>query len=424
MAFLREGAIKDLLMRGPNKDELLQWASENVLYSRSKTYDKISQYASQFGLSVSELESLANIFAANENNPSNLDILSDLLSNIKGGKEEDPINEDLEFDRSTNPYDKLRIGKRSGEDYLWKKFPYEKAKNVIYLKTPPIDLDEKREYRAVMYQGGDWDKTGEKWSLSIEIYADPGRVNMPPGMTEGGWDRTPGGWYLETLLHEDSYSSGPINDTLMIDGGQRWGVKNMKSVLDEARKIRDEYINKTNDMKESILMPRFLKEDHHKECSDEVSMAKIQLKSIMNDAAEILQGLDNCEQLDAWVQSKISVAEDYITTVAKYMKYEEEEKPEQLPLIPAGGETQEPEDDMLMPPMEPIDAMGPDEEPEGDMMQSDIAPDEEGEEDMDFDMEMDFDMDLADDGEDDLEDSEPDEEDLEIFAKGDLADLK
>jgi hypothetical protein len=58
----------------------------------------------------------------------------------------------------------------------------------------------------------------------------------------------------------------------------------------------------------------------------------------MADAAAILQGLDNTEQLDAWVQSKLTLAEDYLSTVKKYMQYEEEQSPKELPLIPQEGE--------------------------------------------------------------------------------------
>jgi hypothetical protein len=308
------------------------------------------------------------------------------------------VNKNIGFNRNADPYEKLGIGKRSGEDYFWKKFPYKDCKNVIYLKTKPIDLDRIRKYRAVMYQGGQWDQTGKKWSISIEIY-----VHQDMYTNDGGWDRTPGSWYLETLLHEDSYSSGPISDIIMIDGGQGWGVENMIAVLDEAKKIRDEYINKNTDMRESILMPRFnfLNEDHHKECSDEVAMAKIQLKSLINDAGEILQSLDKCEQLDAWVQSKLSIAEDYITTVRKYMQYEEEEVPEELPLIPSGGDSES--DDIMMDPISASPAVGPDED--------------------EFDMDMDMDMDDADNldfGEDGEEaEGEPDEKDLELFSLDD-----
>jgi len=296
MAFLREGAVKDLMTRGPNKDTLVQWASQNVLTSRENPGERIREYAHQFGLTVSELESLTNIFLGMEQSPSDSDVLLDLLSSIKEAREFGDIREDLHFD--------------------------------------------------------------------------------------------------------------------------------------------NEYINKTKNMKESILMPRLLKEDHHKECSDEASMVKIQLKSIIDEAGEILQGLDSCEQIDAWVQSKISIAEDYISTVAKYMKYEEEEAPAELPLVPAEDELiggpkvsdeplSLPKDDMMMPPM------GPDVEPEGELVQSEIEidaddeleePEDDGFDEFAEDDEFSEDDEFVDD--EDMEEAEPEEDDLEIFSKADFENIK
>ena len=296
MAFLREGAVKNLMTRGPNKDTLVQWASQNVLTSRENPGERIREYAHQFGLTVSELESLTNIFLGMEQSPSDSDVLLDLLSSIKEAREFGDIREDLHFD--------------------------------------------------------------------------------------------------------------------------------------------SEYINKTKNMKESILMPRLLKEDHHKECSDEASMVKIQLKSIIDEAGEILQGLDSCEQIDAWVQSKISIAEDYISTVAKYMKYEEEEAPAELPLVPAedeliGGPKASdeplslPKDDMMMPPM------GPDVEPEGELVQSEIEidaddeleePEDDGFDEFAEDDEFSEDDEFVDD--EDMEEAEPEEDDLEIFSKADFENIK
>jgi hypothetical protein len=130
----------------------------------------------------------------------------------------------------------------------------------------------------------------------------------------------------------------------------------------ENREIKEAYQNKRNIMEESIKMPRLLKEDYHKECSDEVKMAKIQLKSIMDDAGTILQGLDQCEELDAWVQTKLALAEDYLTTVAKYMKFEEEEPAEELPLVPAVGEVPPEGPEMVAPMDMEVDVEeGPDE---------------------------------------------------------------
>jgi len=211
MPFLREGAVKDLILRGPKLRKLIDWAEENVFGSEEDSAQKIINYARQHGMTVSELETFTNI----------------QLTSLGQGKSDE-------------------------KDIL---------QNLL------ASIEEAREY---------------------------GKIN--------------------------------------------------------------EHQNKNINMKDSILMPRLgrrLNEDHHKEASDESQMARIQLKSIMADAAAILQGLDNAEQLDAWVQSKLTIAEDYLSTVKKYLQYEEEQPPQELPLIPQEGEETEviAAEEPLMPPM-------------------------------------------------------------------------
>lgn len=184
-------------------------------------------------------------------------------------------------------------------------------------------------------------------------------------------------------------------------------------------------------MKDLIVMPRFrsvyktLNEDHHKEASDETSMAKIQLKSIMADAADLLQKMDQAEELDAWVQSKLSVAEDYISTIRKYMEFEEESQPEVLPLIPAGGEDvemgMEPGAEPAIPAIDAMDDMG-DMEGMGDMDAALEGPTEDdlSMEDIESFMSEDPEKDPQPAGEEiemSLEDDEPEELELEEFSQ-------
>jgi serine protease inhibitor len=53
----------------------------------------------------------------------------------------------------------------------------------------------------------------------------------------------------------------------------------------------------------------------------EGEMALTQLKSIVEKANEIIPMLKPDSQLEAWVQSKITMADDYITTVRDYIKH-------------------------------------------------------------------------------------------------------
>jgi hypothetical protein len=69
----------------------------------------------------------------------------------------------------------------------------------------------------------------------------------------------------------------------------------------------------------AISESRLLKEIHHDE--GEGRMLKAQLLSIMENAEKLYHMIDEHDQLEDWVQSKITVAEDYITSVHGFMKY-------------------------------------------------------------------------------------------------------
>jgi len=76
------------------------------------------------------------------------------------------------------------------------------------------------------------------------------------------------------------------------------------------------------------------------EIDDEGRMAKRQLSDIAEYAAELSQMLSDETQLEAWVQSKLTKAADYIKTVKHYVEYGMEEgaydqvMPEMTPEMP------------------------------------------------------------------------------------------
>ena len=109
-------------------------------------------------------------------------------------------------------------------------------------------------------------------------------------------------------------------------------------------------------------------EEDWKQCNDEAKMAKIQLKSIQSNVEELLAKIESCGEIDAWVQSYLTKADDYLDSVKKYVVFGEEdaeiiqpipvEEPEGDESVPMTG-TPEPE-----PIMPPIDDYDPDAEPE------------------------------------------------------------
>jgi hypothetical protein len=62
----------------------------------------------------------------------------------------------------------------------------------------------------------------------------------------------------------------------------------------------------------------------------EGDMARGQLQSVINNAQRVHDMLEDNDNLPEWVQSKITLAEDYISTVANYMMSEIDEQVEQI----------------------------------------------------------------------------------------------
>jgi len=57
--------------------------------------------------------------------------------------------------------------------------------------------------------------------------------------------------------------------------------------------------------------------------NDEVSMARTQLKTIIENASKLMQMSKEGQQYDAWVQSKITKAADYLQSVYDYQSTEQ-----------------------------------------------------------------------------------------------------
>lgn len=66
----------------------------------------------------------------------------------------------------------------------------------------------------------------------------------------------------------------------------------------------------------------------------EGDMAKSDLRSIIHNAQQVHDMLEDNTNLAEWVQSKITLAEDYMSTVANYMRSELEEETQMKPIHP------------------------------------------------------------------------------------------
>ena len=66
-----------------------------------------------------------------------------------------------------------------------------------------------------------------------------------------------------------------------------------------------------------------LKEDNYKDPNDESDMAHAQLMTVIDSCEKLVSTIKPGMQLDAWVQSKLTLAAEYLQTVSDYMSSEE-----------------------------------------------------------------------------------------------------
>jgi len=72
-----------------------------------------------------------------------------------------------------------------------------------------------------------------------------------------------------------------------------------------------------------------LNEDHVPEGDDEGRMALYQLKSMRDKIDRMIGMIQNDDQFEGWVQSKITLADDYITTISDYLENLKKEEEDQ-----------------------------------------------------------------------------------------------
>jgi ribosome assembly protein YihI (activator of Der GTPase) len=76
------------------------------------------------------------------------------------------------------------------------------------------------------------------------------------------------------------------------------------------------------------LQKSIIKKSVTEETDYEGEMAKSELRNMIQNAEELFNMLDEDTQLEAWVQSKITKAADYISSVIQYLGFQAENKPE------------------------------------------------------------------------------------------------
>jgi hypothetical protein len=70
------------------------------------------------------------------------------------------------------------------------------------------------------------------------------------------------------------------------------------------------------------LQSAIIKKSVKEEVDYEGEMAKSELRNIIQNAQELMSSLDDDTQLEAWVQSKLTKANDYLNSVTQYLGYQ------------------------------------------------------------------------------------------------------
>lgn len=96
---LNEGAVKDLLLRGPGQEPFINWISQNTPLSISV----LRNFAKENEMTMTELQTLATIYME-EASDENIEILDHLVMTIMEGKQEGEIDEAFEDKYAHIPY--------------------------------------------------------------------------------------------------------------------------------------------------------------------------------------------------------------------------------------------------------------------------------------------------------------------------------
>ena len=125
---------------------------------------------------------------------------------------------------------------------------------------------------------------------------------------------------IKNIIREEMYGyTHPMymddEDEMDYDDSMDWDYGDYYNDLDTDEYPEEEYPEYEEEEEEDCGCED--EEDDH-----EGSMAKSDLASLSQLAAEINDMIDSDDELEGWVQAKITKAADYIEAVHKYMKYD------------------------------------------------------------------------------------------------------
>ena len=132
---------------------------------------------------------------------------------------------------------------------------------------------------------------------------------------------------LDAVGKEDS----DINNDGKTDSTDKYLMKKRQAIAKNIKEQPAEMVYDAEDLEETN---NSLTEDDWMQADDESDMAHGQLYSVKDLADKLCNMIDDGEQLDAWVQAKLTKAEDYLNSVYNYLRGEEHEMDYDQPEMP------------------------------------------------------------------------------------------
>lgn len=213
--------------------------------------------------------------------------------------------------------------------YLKALYASEMKENLNEALTPEVSQKAKSIFKAIINSRGD--KLFNKMGLEAEQYAYATAINQAKrALNKPETPETP-----EDMNQDDTLKE-------MVKAALTKSMDEKKSFPDltgdgkvtkaDILKARGVELDEVIDFKE-YLKSQDLSEDDWKQSDDESDMAKGQLLDLIHTANALEELIKDGTQLDAWVQAKLTKAQDYIASVYQYMKGEEEQKNDKLPVV-------------------------------------------------------------------------------------------
>ena len=185
---------------------------------------------------------------------------------------------------------------------------------------PPINVNSKVNENMEQLDEKNKPTNPELWSRAIAQAKS--KFDVYPSAYANGWaskwyKSKGGGW---KTVSEDSETKSNLKTFKQISEIVKSDVKNDLNSLDKTSFVKKHGLSK------SVAKQKLTTEAKEKtEYDYEGDMARGQLQSIISNAQKVHDMLKDDTNIAEWVQSKITLSEDYISTVANYMMSELDE---------------------------------------------------------------------------------------------------